>query len=178
MIPRLLQHFCAYFRLRKAQSCFSRGQNEKGIEILQKIQQDVPGYHFALFHLGRKLASLSKMDDALQCLQQAISHAPSNPVYHTFLGLVLYDDGKHEEAKVALLKSLALDSRNQLTHNLLALCALAAGKFGEFQGILKEKGVFESSEVQIRLALALESYRKDRLRPQTDSAIASGNEAT
>ena len=151
--------FRSYWGLRIAQWYFSNGKRQKAIGILEQMIVANPTYHFGYLHLAKQLAVIGEFEKSLGYLLQGVELKKTNPVYQMTLGTVFYDMGDFVRAEEAFHSALKLDSSNNLTHNFIALCRLATGDLLGFQKILKEKGIFESSEVHIRLLLALERHR-------------------
>lgn len=169
----MLQHIRAYFRLRVAQFYFQKKNPSKGLQILEKITEFAPTYHFAYFHLGWKWAELEQFDKAATYLQKAIEYNPKSSVYHTFLGMVWYDQGLYAKAKGSLEQALHLDPANQLSSNYLALCHLGEGDFHSCAKILQEKGVFENAAIHTRLMLGLARYHYGLNHPKAPSSEPS-----
>lgn len=155
-----MKRVVAFAGMKLAQYFLSRDQRERGIKVLRKVANFAPRYHYALFHLGWREAEVGHYDEAVAYLKRAVEQSPQNSVYHSFLGLVLCDMGNYAEASKAITVALKLDPNNQLTYNCLAICHLGEGEFTEFADLLEEKGIFESADIQTRILLGLECYRR------------------
>ncbi|MBU1992929.1 MAG: tetratricopeptide repeat protein [Patescibacteria group bacterium] len=74
--------------------------------------------------------------------------APSNPVYHSNLGLCLYHQSRFEEAKAAYEKALEFDRSR-------------AGRFISLAHVLRELGKVEEAVRHVKQATVLEKENKD-----------------
>lgn len=166
MIRRLL----TYADLRRAQHRFNQGKIESATDLLRAIVKRMPEYHFAYFHLASMLARLQKWDEAIVELEKAIACKPQKALYHSLLGRILYYKGAFAQAQETLRHSLQLDGNNLLSHNYLALCYLAQNDVKQYQDILREKGIFESSEMHLHILLALERYRHQQSTRQPEKS--------
>lgn len=79
---------------------------EKAAMTAYKIGSDKAHVLYPIAHV---LSVLGYVKDANICLQKAIQHAPTNPIYHRALGISLLESGDFQGAQQALRKSVALD---------------------------------------------------------------------
>ena len=154
----MIKRLRAYILLRIAHRNFQKGKYARGMELLEQIVVFCPDYHFAYYHLGCRFTELREFSRAQDCYCKALNYAPNNSVYHTFLGIALYEQGAYVEARQSLNMAIKLDPGNLLTHNYLALCCLAENRVDDFKQIVEKQGIFESDDLQIRLLLALEKH--------------------
>jgi tetratricopeptide (TPR) repeat protein len=155
----------AYFLLRLAQAHLKKGRVDKGVALLDRIVSFAPQYHFAYFHLGSHWLEKNDFEKAKNYFREAIKYAPKNSVYYAFLGIALYEQGDYTQARQSLQIALELDSENLLVHNHIAICCLAQGESHTFQKIINERGIFENTDTQIRLLLAMEAYMQRKSLP-------------
>ncbi len=158
----MLKRLRAYLWLRTAQYYFGQGKTADGLSLLRHLLSLVPNYHVAYFHMARQLGQIQLYDEAIVEIRKALTCTPHNSVYHTLLGKLLYEKGCYADAQEVLQHSLHIDPHNILTYNYLALCHLVQNDVVSYEKILRDKGVFESSEVHLHILLALERYRYQR----------------
>ncbi len=151
----------AFWLLRKIQKYLDDPDSSKVQAKFDRIFQISSQYHFAYFHFARYWAMHNQLDQAQVYIAKAIALAPKNPIYYTFLGVVLYQQKKIPDAITALQTAISFDSKNQLTQNYLALCRLENGEVPEFKKIIQSVGIFESTQLQIQMLWALEKYQKN-----------------
>ena len=145
-----------YFHFKIALWYLPKNQ-QKGIEILKKIVGHYPQCHYAHFHLGYTLLKLNPIQ-AEQYFESSLNITPNNPVYRAYYAVALMEQDKFEVATTELEKASHVAPKNQMIKNYLAICYLKNNNFYRFSEIVNKEGFFESSEVQIRMLLALENY--------------------
>ena len=149
--------FC-YILFRLAHWHFYRANINKGIKILENIVKFYPKYDFAYYHLGKIFLEQNQCKKAYDNIIHALKQNPSNSAYHNLLGLILFEQGDYKNAKISLQAAINLDKNNQLTHNYIALCCLGEENIEDFKKIINNQGIFESTDLQIRLLISLEQY--------------------
>jgi len=167
----MLKRIYSFFMLRKALVLFSKQEEASGYAMLSRIFSFAPEYHFAYFHMACKQADKQDFAQAMLYIKKALTYHPKHPVYHTYKGIFLYRQGSYQEAKESLKNSIKLDEQNHLPYNYLALCHLALQDIKSFQKAMQAKGIFESTEMQIRLITAMETYLRNRQNCSNNQSI-------
>lgn len=158
----MLKNLCSFFALSQAQKNFREGKEEKAIQILEKEIGRNPNYSFAYFHLAKFFLERRELDKAKTWIEKAIECKSGSCVYQTLLGIIYYDQKNYRQAQEAFEKALSLDKHNQLTHNYLSLCFLRQNDVETFQKRIQEKGIFESTDLQIRMMFAMEEHIENK----------------
>jgi len=146
--------------IRRAHKNLRKNNLSKSIEILQQAtRKDSSNPHLYL-HLAVALAKNDGLEEAQNALKKAMELSPVQPIYSLFMGKILLDFRKYEEAEKYLTISLKFDSLNQVTWGYLALANLGMGKIDRFKNIIEEKGISENSHLQIGIILHLEQITR------------------
>jgi Tfp pilus assembly protein PilF len=79
---------------------------EKGVELLKKVTQELPGNAVAHINLALVYKKMGKFKEAEENLQLALSADPDNPVADNELALLYRKTGKFKEARQLYEKTL------------------------------------------------------------------------
>lgn len=79
------------------------------------------------FNIANSLWRQANRDEAVREYRAAIRYRPEDAGFERALGMVLLEQGRHEEAAAALVRSVELDPTNADTHGVLAIARFRLG---------------------------------------------------
>ena len=137
----------------------------------------------AHYRAGVSLFGAGRVDSAVLEFQRALALAPSHVPSLTYLGVLLGQVGRHQEAIATLKRAIGFDSSQPVLHYALAGSALALGDFAQaaeaYRAALARDPKFADAanglgvalKQQGNIAAAIESFRQAiRLKPALPEA--------
>lgn len=126
---------------------------------LRKALELSPDDETALYNLGVALHGQRRYPEAAETLERAVAGAaPVNPAPLIALGMVRYETGDFERARVALRDALRIDVKHPAAHYYLGLILLKEGRVDEateeFEEVIAERPTF----VQARMLALGEGF--------------------
>lgn len=111
----------------QADTFFAQGEYHRAEKLLERLIESSPGHAEALSLLGRVCANQGRLDDALRCIEEAISVDTMNPGRHYLHASILIEMGRRPEAMTALKKAIYIDTDFVLAYFAMGNLALGSG---------------------------------------------------
>ena len=151
----------------------------EALELLEEISLKKPEWHEVLYYKAQAQAILDERSQAIKNMQNAVKLSPGNPVYHLFLGQLLYDRADFQPAlqeadTVLKLKSDSFPAGLLYGKSLYMLQSYdkAVRFFEKIKGIVPDN--FEVLQYLGLSYLASHDYRKAQQNLQNAIGIKSG----
>ena len=102
-----------------------RGDPERAIDELKRMDTLMPGKYYLKFYLGSCHLSINRTDDALKYFEEALGLDPKNqdiPSIYSYMANCLKDQEQYREAITSLEKAETYDNERTDIHNLMGFC--------------------------------------------------------
>ena len=146
----------------KAQKLVSQEEYDKAIELFDKAislnEKDSALY----IHKALVLSKKGRYAEAVKLAEKALSLKPNSGVYHSFLGIIHYDNENYEQALMCFKKCNEFDRENAQTICLEKVANIALGEIEEPILVLRKKIHLANSEGKGRVLALLERKISER----------------
>ena len=150
-----------------------RGDNRAALPELQKAVQMKPELPAAHALLGRALMAMGRRDDAAAAFREELGRNPNDFDSNLYLGMLLKDDQKLDEAYEHLKRASRLRSQDPGVLYALGALHLAAGRTDEARKLLETVVAQAPDYRQGHVLLATAYYRqKNKAAGDREQAIA------
>ena len=167
------QRFCAARGLlTRAQRLMAAGKINEALVLFERagaLSKPPAGLYL---HWALALSEASRLDEAVQAMQQALALQPTNAVLPMFLGQIFFDHAEYTQAQTWCERALELDAQQWRSAAFLALIALARGDIPQGYQALQTPYTFSASLLD-RLALRLGLCHPPTLAQQISAAWQS-----
>ena len=140
----------------KAQKLVSQEEYDKAIELFDKAISLNEKDSAVFIHKALVVSQMGRYAEAVELAKKALSLKPNREVYHSFLGMIHYDNENYEEALKHLKKCNEIDRENAQTICLEKVVDMALGEVEESILVLRKKIHLANSECKSRLLVLLE----------------------
>ncbi|MSR54814.1 MAG: tetratricopeptide repeat protein [Gemmataceae bacterium] len=106
-------------RLRHANLASAAGRIEESAAEYRTLLAIDPDSKLILFSLVNSLTQLSRHDEAAEVLEAALQQQPADPKLHSALGLVRFEQGRHDQGIEHVLTAQRLDPTNEAIGRIL-----------------------------------------------------------
>lgn len=144
-------------------AAFSRGDNSRAIELIERALRVRPGFPDAHLNLGNALHAVGRSADAIESYRRAIALAPGNAMAHSNLARVLTDLGDTDAAIESGRTAIALDPAMAGGHINLAAAYAKAKRFAEAETAYLRGAMLEPGRAETHRDLAMVLMELDRL---------------
>ena len=146
----------------------SAGQGERGVKLLDRAIAIDPTSGDPYFTKGLLLLNLKRQQEAEQAVRDGLVRAPESAVGHYYLGRILLDGGKGEEAAASLERAIAVNASFEPAY--LALASIYESRQAQDRAIAVLRKYLQtvnprSREIRhqlVRLYLATKDYQGAR----------------
>jgi len=105
-----------------------RGEQERGIAMLQQVVAEAPELSAPLIDLGIAEHRAGNLEAAEEHLVAALALAPDHPIVHNELGIIYRKTGRFDDARQSYQRALAVfPGYHYARRNLAVLCDLYLG---------------------------------------------------
>ena len=132
----------------------SKGDYTKAAQIAEEILEEDPTNLLAMEHLASSRKKLGDRKSAMKLYRRMISLADDRPVPHVYLGNLLWQEGKLDEAEREFRAALGTDARYALAHERLGYLQLSKGAFPEALKSFQRALEIDPERFKVRLGIA------------------------
>ena len=158
----LFEAYWAQYALTKDRDLSDRARD--ALIKAQGLQPNLPGLHYQLAVLHN---NTGHVDDAMEHLQQAITHNPNDDAAYRLLGRILFDRGDIEAGIAALNKAVAIRPNYSVGHLTLAYPAYRQGRYQDAEAAYRRVAELQPESPASYEGLALVYHTTQRL-PQAE----------
>lgn len=157
-VPTAMNLYQRFYQ--KAENSFHQGHYEQAIQIAKQILARSPQEPSTMLLLARCYANQGFLKDAHQWCKKGLKIDKLNKEWWYLYGMILQEEGLHEDALDALKRALFIDQNNVVVH-------IAIGNQYHLQGC------FHDAEKHFKSALEILShYQEDQIVPESEGLSA------